>query len=182
MITFFWIKSEDNQFSWQIIPGATGREYDPGPIYVTTHYRRCAMIAGCNTIIESNIVVKSVGDEVPADITGPDPAIVCVGEIANYSTTRIPGAIYSWNFGEGATPQFANTYSVAVSWSIVGSTTITLSVTTGTCAANNIQDVFISNDPYRCGSSSFTSDPSGTLQQESSNAQQFNLQTSISGF
>ncbi|MBK8566619.1 MAG: T9SS type A sorting domain-containing protein [Saprospiraceae bacterium] len=44
---------------WSPIPGSTGPSYDPGPITVTTYYRRCSRRSGCSEWIgETNIVVK----------------------------------------------------------------------------------------------------------------------------
>ncbi len=44
---------------WSPIPGSTSPSYDPGPITVTTYYRRCSRRSGCSEWIgETNIVVK----------------------------------------------------------------------------------------------------------------------------
>lgn len=44
---------------WSPIPGSNGPSYDPGPISITTYYRRCSKRAGCTDWVgETNIVVK----------------------------------------------------------------------------------------------------------------------------
>lgn len=44
---------------WSPIPGSNTPSYDPGPISVTTYYRRCSRRAGCFEYVgETNIVVK----------------------------------------------------------------------------------------------------------------------------
>ncbi len=44
---------------WSPIPGSNGPTYDPGPISVTTYYRRCSKRSGCvEWVGETNIVVK----------------------------------------------------------------------------------------------------------------------------
>ncbi|MCU0345423.1 MAG: T9SS type A sorting domain-containing protein [Saprospiraceae bacterium] len=44
---------------WSPIPGSNGPTYDPGPITVTTYYRRCSRRAGCSEYVgETNIVTK----------------------------------------------------------------------------------------------------------------------------
>jgi SdrD B-like domain/SprB repeat/Secretion system C-terminal sorting domain len=44
---------------WSPIPGSNGPTYDPGPISITTYYRRCSRRSGCSDWIgETNIVVK----------------------------------------------------------------------------------------------------------------------------
>ena len=62
-LEYIWIYTADDPTSpgafWNPIPGATGPEYDPGPISVTTYYRRCARRSECIDYIgESNIIAK----------------------------------------------------------------------------------------------------------------------------
>lgn len=45
---------------WQPIPGATNPNYQPGVLFETTRYMRCARRAGCNNYLESNIVTITV--------------------------------------------------------------------------------------------------------------------------
>ena len=147
-IEYIWMKKEAGSNYWEVIPGATGPTYDPGPIYVTTQYMRCARIFGCLLVVESNIVTKTIGTEAIADPTGS--ASPCVGELELYSVTPQMGATYSWNFGAGATPQFANTPEVAVTWNSMGLRKVTVTVTTATCTANNYLDVFVTDSPVYC--------------------------------
>ena len=50
----------DNDPFWSIIPGATGLTLNPGTISQKTCYLRCARRAGCDTYIESNIIMASI--------------------------------------------------------------------------------------------------------------------------
>lgn len=45
---------------WQMIPGATNSTYQPGPLFETSRYMRCARRAGCNNFLESNIITIQV--------------------------------------------------------------------------------------------------------------------------
>jgi hypothetical protein len=45
---------------WQPIPGALGKTYQPGPLFETARYMRCARREGCNNYLESNIVTITV--------------------------------------------------------------------------------------------------------------------------
>ena len=64
-LEFIWIFTTDDPLQplaqWTPIPNSNSPDYDPAPISVTTHYRRCARRAGCIDYIgESNIITKSV--------------------------------------------------------------------------------------------------------------------------
>ena len=45
-IEYIWLHKEEGG-DWQMVPDASGPEYDPGIIYVTTWFRRCVRIEGC---------------------------------------------------------------------------------------------------------------------------------------
>lgn len=62
-LQFVWIFTTDNPSDpfaqWTPIPNTNSSEFDPGPISVTTYFRRCARRAGCTDYVgESNIVMK----------------------------------------------------------------------------------------------------------------------------
>ena len=62
-LQFLWIYTTTDPSSplsqWTPIPGTNAPDYDPGPITVTTYFRRCARRSGCTEYVgESNIVVK----------------------------------------------------------------------------------------------------------------------------
>ncbi|MCE7925138.1 MAG: hypothetical protein DYG98_18955 [Haliscomenobacteraceae bacterium CHB4] len=59
--------------NWVAIPGATSATYQPGPLFETAYYMRCARRAGCTTFLESNIVtitVQPAGSANCPDFTG----------------------------------------------------------------------------------------------------------------
>lgn len=45
---------------WTAIPGATGVNYQPGPLYETSYFMRCARREGCINFLETNIVTITV--------------------------------------------------------------------------------------------------------------------------
>jgi hypothetical protein len=62
-LQYLWIYTTGDPTSplsqWTPIPGSNAPDYDPGPISVTTYFRRCARRSGCTEYVgESNIVVK----------------------------------------------------------------------------------------------------------------------------
>ncbi len=166
-IEYMWLYKEEGG-DWQMVPGAFGPEYDPGIIYVTTYFRRCVRIEGCLLVVESNIVVKEVGTEAVADISGPTSS--CVGVSTEYSVPEQPGATYSWDFGPGANPQYANTSSVEVSWPSMGVRRIWVTVSTATCTATNYLDVFVSNSPVYCNMGMQQAGEAGSIAVEASKA------------
>ncbi|MBR9919469.1 MAG: T9SS type A sorting domain-containing protein [Bacteroidetes bacterium] len=146
-VTYFWMKKEgDGQ--WEVIPGATGLTYDPGPIYITTEFARCVVMDGCLVALESNTVIKAVGNEVDANPIGP--ASICLDEEGFYMVLPTPGATYEWDFGPNATPASSNNYWANVSFSSTGIQTITLTVSTPGCTASNFMQVYVSNSPVNC--------------------------------
>ncbi|MCB0705706.1 MAG: T9SS type A sorting domain-containing protein [Saprospiraceae bacterium] len=148
-IEFFWMQMVEGG-EWEIIPGATGATYNPGPIYVTTKYSRCVRIDGCISALESNVVTKTVGDEAIANPMGPTG--VCLGDEAFYFVVPTPGATYLWDFGSGATASSTTNSWATVSWATVGFHTITITVSTASCTATNYLDVIVTNSPVYCGS------------------------------
>ena len=81
-IEYLWMfHDEDEPFDpgiWTPIPNSNTPSYDPPVIYETTYYARCVRRDGCTLFLESNIIVKEVGDEAVALIE--DPGTVCVDE------------------------------------------------------------------------------------------------------
>ncbi len=88
-LEYIWIFTTDDPSSpgafWNPIIGSTNAEYDPGPISVTTYYRRCARREGCTDYIgESNIIMKEAiccdnvtdGGEIAANQTLCEPPYV----------------------------------------------------------------------------------------------------------
>ena len=147
-IEYFWMKHVVGTGVWEVIPGATGLTYDPPVIYETTEYSRCARRVGCVKALETNLVTKVVGDEVLTQISGPTST--CVDVITTYSVPEQQGVTYSWDFGMGATPQYANTYSVDVSWNTMGVRFIKVTVSSDECTAYNMLPIFVSDDPNYC--------------------------------
>lgn len=138
-----------NQTNWFAIPNTNSPNYDPGPIYQTTYFIRCVRRDNCILYLESNPIVKTVGTEAVASITGPD--IICVDEVASYTAqSNGPGATYLWNFGNNATPPTANTQNATVVWSTFGLRTVSLQVTQNGCTSTDLYDVFVTNSPVYC--------------------------------
>lgn len=153
-VQYMWMASTIggpfNTNTWFSITSATGPTYDPGPVYTTTYFIRCAKAAECDDWLESNIVTVEIGDDAQAIISGDEGA--CVGDVVTYSTPdNGPGATYSWNFGPWASPSTSNAQTVDVTWLQAGLVYVTLTVTANGCTSTDEMAVFISDSPIICG-------------------------------
>ena len=147
-----------NIATWDTIPGATGSEYQPGPIFETTFIARCARRVGCDNYFETSIITLEVVDAPTVSITSL-PAFICIGESDNFHSTDAGiGGTYSWDLGQDASPATATgQFLTNVSWSTAGAKTITLTttnnagcifeltrtVTVGNCLTAPVSDRFI---------------------------------------
>lgn len=154
-IEYLWMMTFVNQpfnpNTWIPIPNSNVPEYDPGPIFETTYYARCARREGCIEFLEtSNIVVKEVGDVAVAQIDGPD--IACEGDTETYTALdNGAGATYLWDFGPHADPQTSTDPVVDVTWLQYGVYTIQLTVEKDGCTSYAWLDIFVTNSPTICG-------------------------------
>lgn len=82
-----WYSSIDN-FSWSIISGATGQNYQPGALSVTTYYKRELDAAQCDAT--SNIITVTVNPKPVAGITA-NAAAICVYNAGSISFTASTG-------------------------------------------------------------------------------------------
>ncbi len=147
-IRYVWMRNtqpDPNFGNWTTAPGVNNQvSYDPGPIYETTYYARCAFGVDCNVPVETNIVEITVGTTSRAGISGP--TLVCVDDPYTFEADNAGGgAIYEWDFGPRATPQTATGRTVSVSWGIFGQRNVTLKVTRQGCETFATQRVAISN-------------------------------------
>ena len=136
---------------WVPIPDSNSPTYDPGPLFETTYFARCARRECCTAYLESNIVIIELGNVAVAEINGP--SLVCVDEANTFfAGSTGPGAIIEWNFGSGATPTTAIGSPVDVSFSSFGNFTIELQVTEDGCTSTAYKEITVTNSPTFCTS------------------------------
>ncbi len=92
--------------AWQPIPGANGPSYQPGPLFETSRFMRCARRAGCNNYLESNIIVITVnpagGNNCP-DFTNHLQALVQPNHTVQVDwTTNAEGDAYIYSVQRSA--------------------------------------------------------------------------------
>ncbi len=153
-IEYIWMRSvvngPFNSGHWELIPGTNSPSYNPGPVYQTTYFARCARRVECGPFLESNIVVVEVGNISVANISGP--SIVCLGQPATFfATGTAPGAVIQWTFGPGVSPQSATGSPVTVNFTSFGTFQVNLSVTQNGCTATNSRQITVTNSPIFCG-------------------------------
>ncbi len=102
---------------------------------------------GCAPVTASQTVVINPG----YTATFSMPASTCqnVSGTVAYTGNAPAGSTYAWNFGAGATPATATTAGPHnVGWSTIGTSTVTLSVTTAGCVAGPVsQNIVVSGPP-----------------------------------
>ncbi|PHN05775.1 SdrD B-like domain-containing protein [Flavilitoribacter nigricans] len=153
-IEYLWMYSTEdgpfNQATWTLIPNSNAPTYDPGVLYETTRFARCARREGCPGFLETTIVTVLVGDEAVAEIFGQ--STICVGEVATYEAVGISeGAEVSWNFGPGAQPATATGAEAHVKFTSFGTFTIELTVTENDCTSSITKRIVVTNNPAICG-------------------------------
>ena len=153
-IEYLWMYSTEegpfNDATWTPVPNSNSPTYDPGVLYETTRFARCARREGCPAFLETTIVTVLVGDEATAEIFGQ--STICVGEVATYEAVGISDeAEVVWNFGSGALPRTATGPIAHVEFTSFGTFTITLTVTEDDCTASVTKRILVTNNPATCG-------------------------------
>ncbi len=153
-IEYIWMYSTVTgpftQDAYQPIPNTNSPTYDPGPLYQTTFFVRCARREGCSTYIEPEPVEIVVGDEVVPVITGPGEA--CRNDEVTFTANNVgPDAVITWHFGSGAVPNTAVGSPVTVTFTSTGNRNILLEVTEDDCTAYDQETIHITNSPVDCG-------------------------------
>ena len=137
--------------SWIPIPDSNSPTYDPGKVYETTYYARCARVENCPNFLETNILVIEVGSDAVAEIASPTVPI-CVGDTVTFvATDNGEGAVYSWDFGPGAKPRTSNAISQKVVYSANGLRTVVLTVEKNGCISEDRQYVTATDTELYCG-------------------------------
>ncbi len=74
---------------WVAIPGATSASYQPGPLFETSYFMRCARREGCVSFLESNIVTITVN---PAGSPG------CGSFLVNFNVSSLSKYVVQVDF------------------------------------------------------------------------------------
>ncbi|MEM1119378.1 MAG: SdrD B-like domain-containing protein [Bacteroidota bacterium] len=149
-IQYMWMKTTGDPNSpfntWDIIPGATGENYDPTPITETTYYGRCSRRAGCTEFVgETNFVVKSINCcDINASIS-PANTTACSGQplmlTANGDGT---GLTYAWE-ATGGTFNDSTLASPTYTMMMEGTYTIKVTISKDDCTETAETTVIIDN-------------------------------------
>lgn len=134
---------------WQPIPGTNSPSYNPGPIFETTYFVRCARRVGCPNFLEPDFITVTVGDDARADIVG-DP-IVCTASLNTYTAETVtPNASIGWSFTGPLSGVSVSGSSVVVQAGGTGLGSVTLTVTENGCTASRTLNVTVSDVPGIC--------------------------------
>lgn len=152
-IEYLWMYSTEpgpfNPATWTMVPNSNAPTYDPGILYETTYFARCARREECPSFLETSIVVVEVGDEAGVSISGP--ATVCQGEFYTYEALDLsPGAKVEWILGSGMQAGTVTNNTVEVRFTSFGTFTIGATVTENGCTARTLKDVLVFSNSTVC--------------------------------
>lgn len=153
-LEYLWMKSElyntFNPNSWVAIPNSNTLEYNPGPVFKTTYFARCARRVGCPGYLETKVISIVVGEDAKAKIIAP--VDICEGkEVTFFAQGEGGGTHISWDFGQGAVPRFVTGNPAKVKFPVYGLYQIQLSVTRNNCTAKEIKTISVTDSPTVCG-------------------------------
>lgn len=152
-IEYLWMFSTEpgpfNAATWTMIPNSNSPTFDPGILYETTYFARCARRAECPSFLETSIVVVEVGEEAGVTISGP--ATVCQGEFYTFEALDLaPAAKVEWIFGSGMQAGTVTDNSAEVRFTSFGTFTIGATVTENGCTARSLKDVLVFSNSTVC--------------------------------
>ncbi len=152
---YVWMQSTVNgpigSEYWQPIPDSNTPTYDPGILYETTYFVRCARREKCPTYVESNIVKIEVGTEAVAKVD--IPVRICEKEEVSFMALGAgPEAQIQWTFGGSATEPVQAGEQAVLSFSSFGSFQGKLEVEENGCLASRIFFFNVINNPILCNS------------------------------
>lgn len=158
-IEYLWLSSSTPVYTgpgdpnWTPIPNSNSSSYDPGPIFTTTYFIRCARRDGCTDFPgESNTVRKEITPTPSTEIESA-PTLLCDKERADVAAVALGGGTsYSWRFGSGSAPSTAGGRVFnGVFWQTPGIKTIVLTATRFGCSASDTAFVEVLDCPTPLG-------------------------------
>lgn len=98
-LEYLWMYSttagQFNATSYIAIPNSNSPTYDPGPLYSTTYFARCARRVGCPNFLEPEVVTVTVEDKARAQIASKE--FYCLDELINLRVeTKTENAQVKW--------------------------------------------------------------------------------------
>jgi hypothetical protein len=141
--TYQWQRSIDNNATWSNIIGATGQNYDPSIVYVSTNYRRI-VTDPCNSIASDTISITVYGQFITGTTTGGNTPI-CDGDDAGIVTSTAetggaPGTTYQWQQSIDAGATWTDIFGATALTYAIGSlnttTSFRLAFINPTCGTN----------------------------------------------
>lgn len=142
--------NEDYAYQWQVsldgvnfedITGATGKDYDPDPIFVSTYYRRIGY-SSCFAPLNSNIIKVITALSPVPDFDMPDfclndgiAVFINKSKISDGTQSQLT---YKWDFGDGSPLSVLPTHVYSAS----GDFPVKLTVTSNNGCVSEISKIF----------------------------------------
>lgn len=155
IIEYMWMRSTERgpieDGYWEMIPDSNVPTYDPGPLYETTYFVRCARREKCPTFVETNVVKIEVGMEAVAEVAAPP--LICEGDEVKFAALGTGStAVINWSFIGSAAPNVGTGEEVQIRYTSFGSFSGTLTVAENDCVASRNFPVNVTNNPVLCTS------------------------------
>ena len=153
-LEYLWMFSEEdanfNMSTYQPIPNSNSETYDPGPLFKTTWFARCARRVGCPGFLEPEVIKITVKDEASADIIGP--TVVCADDQVTYrveTKTGDPESI-KWILPLGVTADATDQEEITLSFATFGQYRLRVEVTENGCTATGRRTLVATENPTYC--------------------------------
>ena len=149
-IQYIWMQTTGDPNApfntWQIIPGANGESYDPGPITQTTYYGRCARRSGCTEYSgETNFIAKTISCcNINASISASQSTICSQESLQLLATADGDGLSFVWE-ASGGTFSDPNIANPVYTMMMEGTYTIKVSVNNGECTEMTTTTITVDN-------------------------------------
>lgn len=152
-IEYLWMYSTEagpfDAATWKQVPNSNSPTYDPGILYETTYFARCARRDNCPGFLETTIVVVEVGEESGVVIAGP--STVCRGEFVTFEAMDLaPDAQVEWILGSGMQAGTVTNNTVEVRFTSFGTFTLGATVTEAGCTARSLKRILVLDNASIC--------------------------------
>jgi len=161
-LEYLWMYAEEEDIEggfqpglFQPIPNSNSETYDPGPVFTTTYFARCARRVGCPGFLEPELVKITVKDDAQATITGPE--FVCTDDQATFSVeTKTANPSIRWELVSGGmiAESGLTGRDLTLSFTSFGRFTIRVFVTENGCTAMGERTFVATSNPTYCADAS----------------------------
>ncbi|HTD98544.1 MAG TPA: gliding motility-associated C-terminal domain-containing protein [Mucilaginibacter sp.] len=129
-----WQSSVDN-ITFNDIPGAASKDFDPAVINATTYYRRIVSSAACGAPLTSNVISIIIATTPATPVFVTSPVTICTGNAATLTVASPQqGVTYDW-YDSPAKTNHLFTGNPYITSALSANTTFYVQATNGSCSS-----------------------------------------------